>query len=167
VATGPQNVLFLCTGNSARSILAEGMFNHLAGELGVPARAHSAGSHPAGRVNPLALGALRAAGVDVAGLRSKSWDEFAVGSAPPMRLVVTVCDQAASESCPFWPGAPVRVHLGYPDPSFVEGSEERRAAAFELTRQALAYRLLQVLRLPLATLSDDALREAMQRVARS
>jgi len=167
VVQAPRDVLFLCTGNSARSILAEGMFNHLAAGRSLTVRAHSAGSHPMGRVNPLALQVLRDAGIEGAPFRSKSWDEFAGDDAPRMRLVVTVCDQAASETCPYWPGAPVQVHLGYPDPSHVAGSDLQRVQAFELTRQAIAYRLLQVVQLPFASMTDKELRESMQRIART
>jgi len=120
-----------------------------------------------GRVNPLALQVLRDAGIEESQFRSKSWDEFAGDEAPRMRLVVTVCDQAASESCPYWPGAPVQVHLGYPDPSHVAGSDLQRLQAFELTRQAIAYRLLQVVLLPFASMRDDELRESLQRIART
>jgi len=161
------NVLVLCTHNSARSVLAEGMINHLAARLGVDARGFSAGSAPSGRVNPFAIDALRNAGVDVAGFRSKSWDEFSGPFAPRMRLVITVCDQAAAETCPFWPGAPVQVHLGYPDPSGTPGGDAQKAAAFELTRQAIGYRMLQILLLPLDAMTDAELLEAVQRIARS
>ena len=104
------NVLILCTHNSARSILAEGMLNHLAQKLGRPVNGHSAGSAPIGKVNPLAIDALRAAGVDTSAVRSKSWDEFSLPGAPQFRAVITVCDKAAQESCPFYPGSPIRIH---------------------------------------------------------
>lgn len=107
------NILILCTHNSARSVLAEGMLDHWAEKLGKDVRAHSAGSAPSGRLNPFALEALRGAGVDVGGYRSKSWDEFVGDGAPVMRAVITVCDAAASETCPYWPGSPVKVHWGY------------------------------------------------------
>ena len=110
------NVLILCTHNSARSVLSEGMLNYWAQRLGRDVRAFSAGSAPSGRVNPLAIEALQKAGVDTAAYRSKSWDEFAKPDAPPMRIVITVCDSAAAEVCPVWPGSPVKVHWGYPDP---------------------------------------------------
>ncbi|MBL8472355.1 MAG: arsenate reductase ArsC [Rhodocyclaceae bacterium] len=160
------NILILCTHNSARSVLAEAMFNHWARLLDKDVRAFSAGSAPSGRVNPLALEVLQAAGVDGAGYRSKSWDEFADAAAPPMRVVITVCDSAAAESCPVWPGGPLRVHWGYPDPSGAPGSDEARRAAFELTRQAIGYRVLQVLALPLETLSDAQLRVALENIGR-
>jgi len=111
------NVLILCTHNSARSVLAEGMLNHWARRLGRAVRAFSAGSAPSGRVNPFALEALRAAGVDTTDFRSKSWDEFVGSAAPQMRMVITVCDSAAAEQCPYWPGSPAKVHWGYADPS--------------------------------------------------
>jgi arsenate reductase (thioredoxin) len=127
------NVLFLCTGNSARSILGEALLNHLgAGRF----RAFSAGSHPKGEVNPMAIEVLRNAGIPTVGLRSKSWDEFAVEGAAPMNFVFTVCDNAAGEACPFWPGRPMTAHWGIEDPAAVEGPEFRRRAAFE---EALGY----------------------------
>lgn len=160
------NVLVLCTHNSARSVLAEGMLNHLARRHGKPVRAFSAGSAPGGRVNPLAVEALRNAGIETNGLRSKSWDEFSGADAPIMRVVITVCDSAAKESCPLWPGSPVQVHWGYPDPSNAAGGEEGKRAAFELTRQAIGYRMLQLLALPLVTMSNSDLQSALQRIAR-
>ena len=161
------NILILCTHNSARSVLAEGMLNHLAQRLDRNVRAFSAGSTPSGRVNPLALRVLNDAGVSTDAVRSKSWDEFTAPDAPHMRVVITVCDQAAAETCPFWPGAPVQAHWGYPDPSRVEGSEEDRQRAFELTRQALSFRLLQLLLLPLDEIDDAALGLALQRISDS
>ena len=159
------NVLILCTHNSARSVLSEGMLNHLAGKLGKDVRAFSAGSAPSGRINAHAIEALREAGVDTSGYRSKSWDEFTVPGAPEMRIVITVCDAAAVETCPFWPGGPVKVHWGYPDPS--NAPEAARKNAFELTRQAIGYRMLQLLQLPLDSLSDCDLQTALAGVARS
>ncbi len=141
------NVLILCTHNSARSVLAECMLNHWAKKLGSDVRAHSAGSAPSGRINPHALEVLQAAGISTEGVRSKSWSEFSAPGAPQMRIVITVCDSAAAETCPYWPGSPVKVHWGYPDPS--QAPEAGRAMAFELTRQALGYRMLQLLQLPL------------------
>lgn len=158
------HVLVLCTHNSARSVLAEGMLNHWARRLGRDVRAHSAGSAPGGRVNPLALEALARAGVETTGFRSKSWDEFTTPEAPPLSVVITVCDSAAAEPCPvFFGGAsqPLKVHWGYPDPSNAEGGEEGRRRAFELTRQAIGYRMLQLLALPLETLDRAALQRAL------
>jgi len=120
-------VLVLCTGNSARSVLAECLINDLgAGKW----TAYSAGSHPTGKVNPLSIEVLREKGHKVEGLRSKSWDEFALPDAPKMDLVITVCDNAAGEVCPIWPGHPSKVHIGFPDPAAAEGTHEKRLAAF-------------------------------------
>jgi arsenate reductase len=157
------HVLILCTHNSARSALAEAMLNHHAARLRRDVVAHSAGSAPSGRVNPFAIEALRAAGVATEGLRSKSWDAFARPGAPPMRIVITVCDNAAAEACPHWPGSPVRVHWGYPDPSLAPQAD--RPAAFELTRQAIGYRLLQLLELPFDELTDAELQAALGAIA--
>lgn len=164
------HVLILCTHNSARSVLAEAMLNHFARKLGKDVRAHSAGSAPSGRVNPLALHVLQVAGVDTNGLRSKSWDEFTSQQAPPLSIVITVCDSAAAEVCPvFFGGAaqPVKVHWSYPDPSNAEGGESGKRRAFELTRQAIAYRMLQLLALPIETMDRQALRRALIEIANS
>lgn len=165
------HVLILCTHNSARSVLAEGMLNHLAKKLGLDVRAHSAGSAPSGRINPFALEALQNAGVSTEGVRSKSWDEFSRDGAPPLSIVITVCDSAAAETCPVFFGAagtqPVKVHWGYPDPSNAEGGDAGKRRAFELTRQAIGYRMLQLLALPLATLDRTTLRSALDDIARS
>lgn len=158
------HVLILCTHNSARSVLSEGMLNHLARQLGKDVRAHSAGSAPSGRVNPFALEALTNAGVDVSDVRSKSWDEFVGPGAPEMRIVITVCDSAAAETCPYWPGSPVKVHWGYPDPS--NAAPEQKAQAFELTRQAIAYRMLQLLALPLETMGNAELQAQLEAIAK-
>ena len=148
------NVLFLCTGNSARSILAEALLNARAeGRL----RAHSAGSHPRGEVHPLALEVLRTCELDTTGLRSKSWDEFAAEDAPHMDVVITVCDQAAAEACPLWPGAPVKAHWGLPDPAAVQGSEAERLAAFARAFTLIEKRIEMMLGLPLEHLSPDEL----------
>lgn len=159
------NVLILCTHNSARSVLSEGMLNHWARKLGKDVRAFSAGSTPSGRINPHALEALAAAGVDTAGFRSKSWDEFAAPDSPRMRVVITVCDSAAAEQCPYWPGSPVKVHWGYPDPSNAPEGERRQA--FELTRQAIGYRMLQLAQLPLDTMDDKQLQKALDAICAS
>ncbi len=161
------NVLILCTHNSARSVLSEAMLNHHARRLGADVRAHSAGSAPSGRINPLALAVLADAGVSTAGVRSKSWDEFSGADAPRMRIVITVCDSAASEVCPIWPGSPVKVHWGYPDPSNAPGDEAARRAAFDLTRQAIGYRMLQLLGLPLESMDDAALQASLLGISRS
>jgi len=164
---GPCNVLFLCTHNSARSVLAEGMLDHLAAKLGRDVRAFSAGSAPSGRINPFALEALANAGIDTSRFRSKSWDEFAAAGAPEMRIVVTVCDSAAKETCPYWPGSPVKVHWGYPDPSNAPGGDEGKRTAFELTRQAIGYRMLQLLQLPIESMDDAALQRSLVDLYRS
>ena len=171
------HVLVLCTHNSARSVLAEGMLNHWAQRLDRDVRAHSAGSAPSGRVNPLALEALARVGIDTSGFRSKSWDAFTAPDAPPLSIVITVCDAAAAEACPVFHGrsrdpgdagdAPVKVHWGYPDPSNAEGGDDGRRRAFELTRQAIGYRMLQLLALPLATMDRGELRAALQRIGMS
>jgi arsenate reductase len=164
------NILILCTHNSARSVLAECMLNHLAARLGKDVRAFSAGSAPSGRLNPFALEALQAAGVSTEGCRSKSWDAFTTGDAPPLDVVITVCDSAAAETCPvFFGGAgqPVKVHWGYPDPSNAEGGDDGKRRAFELTRQAIGYRMLQLLALPLETMDRSALQAALSDIARS
>ena len=153
------NVLMLCTHNSARSVLSEGMLNHCARKLGRDVRAYSAGSAPSGRINPYAIDALGNAGVDVSDVRSKSWDEFTAPGAPEMRIVITVCDSAAAEQCPYWPGSPVKVHWGYPDPS--NAPPDQRAQAFELTRQAIGYRMLQLLALPIDSMSNAELQAAL------
>ncbi|WP_459204147.1 arsenate reductase ArsC (plasmid) [Ralstonia pseudosolanacearum] len=161
------NVLILCTHNSARSVLSEGMLNHWARRLGKDVRAYSAGSAPSGRLNPFALDALANAGVDTTGYRSKSWDEFIVDGAPQMRIVITVCDSAAAEPCPYWPGSPVKVHWGYADPSDAPGGDEGKRQAFELTRQAIGYRMLQLLMQPLDSLGDAELQACLDRIAQS
>lgn len=161
------NVLILCTHNSARSVLGEGMLNHWAKNLGRDVRAFSAGSAPSDRINPFALEALAAAGIDASGYRSKSWDEFTAPGAPQMRVVITVCDSAAAEQCPYWPGSPVKVHWGYADPSNAPGDADAKRRAFDLTRQAIGYRMLQLLQLPLDTLGDAELQRSLQAIVRS
>jgi arsenate reductase len=159
------NVLILCTHNSARSVLCEGMLNHWARKLGRAVRAFSAGSAPSGRLNPLALEALAHAGIDTSGYRSKSWDEFVGEAAPRMRIVITVCDSAAAEQCPYWPGSPVKVHWGYADPSNAPGGDDGKRLAFELTRQAIGYRMLQLLALPIEAMNHTDLQRALQQIS--
>ena len=156
------NVLILCTHNSARSVLAEGMLNHWAHKLGKDVKAFSAGSAPSGKINPFTIEVLKDAGVDTSGFRSKSWDEFVT---PTMHVVITVCDSAAQEACPYWPGTRVKVHWGYPDPSSTEGGAAAKRQAFELTRQAISYRMLQLLAIdnPEA-MSDAELQERLKRI---
>lgn len=159
------NVLILCTHNSARSVLSEAMLNHWAKKYRKDVRAFSAGSAPSGRINPYALQVLQDAGIEAPGYRSKSWDEFVGPDAPEMHVVITVCDSAAAEQCPYWPGSPVKVHWGYADPS--KAPESERAAAFEVTRQAIGYRMLQLLQLPLDTLSAAELQSALTNISRT
>jgi arsenate reductase len=130
-------------------------------------RAYSAGSAPSGRVNPLALETLANAGVDTSGCRSKSWDEFAGPDAPRMRLVITVCDSAAEEICPHWPGSPVKMHWGYADPSNAQGGKEAKRTAFELTRQAIGGRMLRLLKLPFDSIDDATLQGALADITRN
>lgn len=137
------------------------MLNYWAKRLNKDVHAYSAGSAPSGRVNPFAIEVLNQAGIDTSTCRSKSWDEFTGPEAPQMRIVITVCDNAAAETCPYWPGSPVKVHWGYPDPSNAPGGDENRRQAFELTRQAIGYRMLQLLQLPLEQLSNAELQGAL------
>lgn len=158
------NVLFLCTGNSARSIMAETILNTLAkGRF----KAYSAGSHPTGRVNPLAIDLLRANRMPVDGLRSKSWDEFAEPGAPFLHFVFTVCDQAAAEMCPVWPGQPITAHWGVPDPAAVEGSDESKRKAFFMAYNALNRRISLLVSLPLAKLDRLALQNKLNEIGRT
>ena len=152
----PFNVLILCTGNSARSILAEVAFNALPLCRG-RFRAYSAGSQPRGEVNPTALVFLQSNGLPTEGLRSKSWDEFSGADAPHMDFVITVCDQAAGETCPYWPGQPMTAHWGMPDPAAVEGSPEDKLRAFAETYQVLRQRIERLARLPFETPDRAAL----------
>jgi len=159
----PYNVLFLCTGNSARSIMAEAIMN----EKGKPNFvAYSAGSHPSGKVRPEALRELEAAQLPTSGLRSKSWDEFARPGAPRLDFVFTVCDNAANEVCPVWPGQPVTAHWGVPDPAAVQGSEEQVQQAFREAFFLLERRIGLFLSLPLATLSRMALKKEIDNIGR-
>jgi arsenate reductase len=159
------NVLFLCTGNSARSILAEAMTNNLSVSR-ARFRAYSAGSHSKGKVNPLALELLRQAHVPTAGLRSKSWDEFARPGAPVMDFVITVCDQAAGEQCPFWPGQPMTAHWGMPDPAAAEGTEEQKRRAFSDTANMLRRRIELLASLPFEKLDRLAIQAQVQDIGK-
>jgi len=158
------NVLFLCTGNSARSILAEAILNSIGGER---FRAYSAGSRPSGAVNPFALELLRQNRVAVDELRSKSWDEFARADAPHLDLVITVCDNAAGEECPHWPGQPITAHWGIPDPAAVEGSDTAKRRAFLNAYTVLHTRISLLTNLPLSSLDRLRLQDAVRDIARS
>ncbi len=154
----PSSVLFLCTGNSARSILAEALLRHRgAGRFA----AFSAGSFPKGQVHPLALRVLQEQGLPIAGLRSKSWNEFAAPGVAPMDVILTVCDQAAGEVCPIWPGHPVTAHWGLADPAAADGFESERMAAFRNTFAQLERRIRRLLELPHARPDPQALRQAL------
>ncbi len=155
----PYNVLFICTGNSARSILAEVLLNHLGkGRF----RAYSAGSTPAGAVNPLTFQALEHLHLDTTGLRSKAWEEFATPDSPPLDFVFTVCDKAAGEVCPVWPGQPMTAHWGMPDPAAVQGSDEEKRQAFLDTALLLKRRIELILSLPIQTLDKVSLQSAVR-----
>ena len=159
------NVLFLCTGNSARSILAEAVMNHLASHGG-RFKAFSAGSFPKSTPNPFALDLLRKNHIAVDGLRSKSWDEFAAPGAPKLDFVFTVCDQAAGELCPIWPGQPVTAHWGVPDPAAVEGTDEAKRRAFLDAYLALRRRIELFTNLPIAALDKMALEKRVREIGR-
>lgn len=157
------NVLFLCTGNSARSILAEAILNQIGkGRF----RAYSAGSHPAGKVNPYVLDMLAAQNLPVADLRSKSWDEFALPGAPALDFVFTVCDNAAGEVCPVWPGQPVSAHWGIEDPAAVEGDDAARRHAVHTALQLLNRRISVFINLPFAKLDKMALKQEVDSIGR-
>ncbi len=158
------NVLFLCTGNSARSILAEALLNHKSkGSF----TAYSAGSHPSGTPRPEALAQLQSAGISIDGLRSKSWDEFAVPGAPHLDFVFTVCDNAANEQCPYWPGQPMTAHWGIPDPAAVKGTPEEIARAFRDAYVVLDRRIGLFLSLPLATLQQLAIQDKLNEIGKA
>lgn len=158
------NVLFLCTANSARSILAEAYLNSAG-----PGRfkAYSAGSHPGGRVNPFALQLLRENRIDTTALRSKSWDEFAVPGAPRMDFVFTVCDAAAAEPCPYWPGQPMTAHWGVPDPAAIVGTDDEKRKAFRLAFAALSTRINLLLDLPLEKLDRPTIKHQLSELGKA
>jgi arsenate reductase (thioredoxin) len=157
------NVLFICTGNSARSILAEAILNQLGrGQF----KAYSAGSFPAGRVNPYTLEILERWDMDTSNLRSKSWDEFAVPGAPQMDFVFTVCDQAAGEVCPVWPGQPILAHWGAPDPAKAEGSHEHILQEFRNVGLLLRKRIELMLALPIAKLEKLAIQHEVEQIGK-
>jgi arsenate reductase len=157
------NTLFLCTGNSARSIMAEAILNHAGrGRF----RAFSAGSHPTGQVNPLAIERVRHAHLPIDGLRSKSWDEFAAPGAPSLDFVFTVCDNAAGEACPIWPGQPVTAHWGVEDPALVQGTDEEKRRAFAATYSRLHRRISLFLSLPFEKLDSMTLKKHLDDIGR-
>ncbi len=156
-------MLVLCTGNSARSILGEALFNTLGkGRF----KAYSAGSKPAGRVNPFALELLQQQGHSIAGLRSKNWDEFAAPGAPEIDFIFTVCDNAAGETCPIWPGRPASAHWGIPDPAHVEGGDEAKRAAFRKAYEQLARRIQLFTSLPIESMDKLTLKEKLAEIGR-
>ncbi len=159
----PIRVLFLCTANSARSILAEAYLNSAGKGRFV---AYSAGSHPQGSVNPFALELLARRGLNTAGLRSKSWDEFARPDAPAMDFVLTVCDQAAGETCPYWPGQPVTAHWGVNDPAKAQGSDEDKRKAFVRAFAELSARINLMLALPLEKLERISIARRLAEIGR-
>ena len=157
------NVLFLCTGNSARSVMAESLLNRFGkGRF----RAYSAGSHPTGRVHPLTLETLASAGLPTEGLRSKSWDEFALPDAPAMNLVFTVCDRAAGEVCPVWPGQPVTAHWGFDDPAACSGPPDLCRAAFKRVFTEIHRRIQLLINLPIDALDRLALKRELERIGK-
>jgi protein-tyrosine-phosphatase len=164
MSTTPFNVLFLCTGNSARSILAEAYLNASGRGRFV---AYSAGSHPAGKVNAYAIDLLVKSRIDVSGLRSKSWDEFAAPGAPVMDFVFTVCDQAAGEVCPMWPGQPITAHWGVDDPAKIEGADEHKRKAFLRAFTELSTRINLFVNLPLAKLDRLALTRKLDDIGKA
>lgn len=166
MSDSPINVLFLCTHNSARSVLAEATLNHIGrGRF----KAYSAGSSPRAnqQPNPIALQVLASAGIDTTGLASKNWDVFGTPDAPHMHLVITVCDNAAGETCPYWPGQPATAHWGYPDPSEVQGTDEQRLEAFRQTLHAIRRRLDLLVNLPMASVDKLMLQKQARDLAQS
>lgn len=161
MSQSPLNILFLCTGNSARSVLAESIANNLGGSR---LHAFSAGSHPTGRVNPLAIDVPAQRGYPTDDLRSKSWEEFAASDAPTVDFIVTVCDNAAGEVCPIWPGKPVTAHWGIPDPAAVEGSKGERQAALRQAYSALEARINRFLALPLESIDQATLKVRLKEI---
>lgn len=163
----PFNVLFLCTGNSARSILAEAIMNQLGTEQhGGLFRGYSAGSFPKGEVHPMALDLLKKSGHDIGGLRSKSWDEFSAPGAPQMDFIFTVCDNAANEVCPIWPGQPMTAHWGLPDPAAVVENEVEQRLAFADTYRMLSNRIRAFTSLPLNALDEMTLQNRLRAIGK-
>ena len=160
----PFNVLFLCTGNSARSIMAEAILNSLGRDR---VRAFSAGSQPKGEVHPMALAQLQRANLPTEGYRSKSWSEFSTGEAPRMDFVFTVCDNAANEACPTWPGQPMTAHWGIPDPAAVEGTDADKQSAFARAFMQLHTRISLFLALPMTSLDRMSLQQNLREIGRA
>ncbi|MDT6962457.1 arsenate reductase ArsC [Cupriavidus sp. SZY C1] len=155
------NVLVLCTGNSARSVMAEALFNVLGkGRF----RAYSGGSQPTGRVHPMAVDLCRSIGYDTANLRSKGWDEFAQPGAPQMDFVITVCDQAAGETCPIWPGTPMTAHWGFMDPAAIQGSDDEKRKVFDQVFRQILNRVTLFVNLPLHVLDRNAIHREMRAI---
>ena len=164
MAGEPLNVLFLCTGNSARSILAEAFLNSAGrGKF----RGYSAGSHPSGSVNPFALELLDKNHISTEGLRSKNWNEFAKAGAPHMHFIFTVCDSAAGEACPVWPGRPMTAHWGVPDPAVIQGTDEDKRRAFHAAFTQLSTRIRLFLSLPFEKLEQSALKRKLYEIGRT
>jgi arsenate reductase len=158
------NVLILCTGNSARSIMAEALFNNMGkGRF----RAYSAGSYPTGKVNPFAVELVESIGYSATQLRSKSWDEFALPGAPQMDFIITVCDNAAGEICPVWPGHPISAHWGFEDPAAVKGSDAEKRRAFEKVFRHIMVRISLFVNLPLHVLDEASIRREMQSIGKT
>ena len=164
MADRPYNVLFLCTGNSARSILSESILSARGKGRFV---AHSAGSHPTGRVNPFAVDLLDRMGMQTEGLRSKSWDEFTQPGSPPLDFVFTVCDNAAGEACPYWPGQPMTAHWGVPDPAAVQGTDREKTEAFRDAFRILERRIMVFISLPIASLDPMVLGQKVSEIGKS
>ncbi len=164
MSQAPWHALFLCTGNSARSILAEAILTREGQGRFI---AHSAGSKPTGKPNPFAISLLEREGYDTAFARSKSWDEFAAPGAPELNFVFTVCDQAAAEECPYWPGQPMSAHWGVPDPAAVEGSDAEKAVAFADTYRMLRNRIMAFVSLPITTLDQLTLKSKLTEIGKS
>lgn len=158
------HVLFVCTGNSARSILAEGLLNHLARGRFI---AHSAGSHPSGAVNPFAVSTLQTLRIPADGLRSKNWEEFAQPGAPALDFVFTVCDNAAGEVCPVWPGQPMTAHWGVPDPAVFEGTDEEKIRVFLSTAVTLKRRIELMFSLPIKSLDSMAIQREITDIGKA
>ena len=164
MSVSPYNVLFLCTGNSARSVLAEAQLNALGrGQF----KGYSAGSSPTGRINPFTLELLQSMGLSTDGLRSKSWDEFAAPHGPRMDFVFTVCNQAAGEQCPYWPGQPISAHWGVPDPAAVDGTDEQKRRAFKDVAATLRRRVELLVNLPVVKLDRIALAQELKEIGKA